>query len=379
MNINREKFLLALSRAIKSVPTRTTLPILETVRIRSVTATALEITATDLDMECIITIDTPSLTGLQEVVCVPAGMATALVQTMRDDEIELAEVSGGLQILGKRTSGTLHTLPGDEFPTLIDRAELGSEMTLLAEDLRDALRFCLPAAEPKASKRYQFQSLLFIRDDGKLLIASTNARQFHRQWIEGKGIDSWEESRLPLAAAEALAAMLEGQDGPIGLRATREIIEVSMDGMTFACKQPTQGYKLPPLPNCEDFAIVKIKDPKALAAAMKAVGLSIDKMVPRMDISIADGEMTLSGTNRTGIISSSIEVECDAELPLKYADPAYMLPSSLAGPIMRLGKDLNDPLVFRDEAGTREGMMSSMVPPSQQAKENTNKETASAS
>ena len=134
LTIEKPKLAKALAHVANVVERRNTIPILSNVMLTA-GSNALKLTATDLDMEVVETVDC-SVSG-DGAVTVPAHMFNDIVRKLPDGDISIERdaTQERLTITSGPAQFSLQTLPADDFPTL-SVEDLGHAFTLPAGDLK---------------------------------------------------------------------------------------------------------------------------------------------------------------------------------------------------------------------------------------------------
>ena len=150
LTIEKPKLAKALAHVANVVERRNTIPILSNVMLTA-GSNALKLTATDLDMEVVETVDC-SVSG-DGAVTVPAHMFNDIVRKLPDGDISIERdaTQERLTITSGPAQFSLQTLPADDFPTL-SVEDLGHAFTLPAGDLKrliEKTRFAISTEETR--------------------------------------------------------------------------------------------------------------------------------------------------------------------------------------------------------------------------------------
>ncbi len=149
--INRASLLKPLSHVQSVVERRNTIPILSNILLNGSNG-RLSLTATDMDMDIIETVDCNVLR--EGTVTIPAHTLYDIIRKLPDGcdvSIESDNEGGFISVEGGRSNFTLPVLPADEFPTMSNN-ELSCSFNMLAADVRvliDRTRFAISSEETR--------------------------------------------------------------------------------------------------------------------------------------------------------------------------------------------------------------------------------------
>ncbi|OYX08922.1 MAG: DNA polymerase III subunit beta, partial [Rhizobiales bacterium 32-66-8] len=115
ITVNKDDLLPALTRAVRLVERRNTIPILANVLLKAV-GDRLTVTATDLDMQATATL--PAEVAEPGEMTAPAHTLGDFVKKLEAGSVTIAEADGKASIRSGRSRASLNTLPPSDFPDL---------------------------------------------------------------------------------------------------------------------------------------------------------------------------------------------------------------------------------------------------------------------
>lgn len=170
MLIQKPQIVEALSRVAPITTGRTTLPILNYIRLTGSDST-LVLQATNLE----VSVEQAIAGDIDEIdVCVPGKLTTSLISSMPDGEIELTLNNARLVVTSGATNATLSTLPADDFPRWEPDKTAGTEID--AATLAAAIGSVVYAA-PKSGSRMNLNSIYVDPDGDHTTLVATDGHR----------------------------------------------------------------------------------------------------------------------------------------------------------------------------------------------------------
>jgi DNA polymerase-3 subunit beta len=172
--VSRDAFLKCIGRVYRVIARRNTIPILDTVLIRS-EAGRLVLQATDLDIQIVSSVEAKVEAGAG--VTVPAHTLHDIVRKLPDgaDITIEAKSDASITVKAGRSRFTLQTLPESDFPELV-AGELAHLFDIAAADLKrmiDRTQFAISTEET----RYYLNGIYLHVEEGKLRGVATDGHR----------------------------------------------------------------------------------------------------------------------------------------------------------------------------------------------------------
>jgi DNA polymerase-3 subunit beta len=229
--IDREQLRAALGFVAKVVPTRSTIPILETVHLEAIDS-GLKLSATNMVQWAHDTADgyvhTPA-EGTPQIsqVCVPAHRLREIADRAPDGcEIELRLVKEhSMRVTAGRGRFTLACLPADHFPGA--PALEAAAHSIAPAALTEALKATAPAAGREETRIYLCGVCLSERPDGALEAVATDGNRLHLHHLDGQHVSQWQPAIVPRDALALIERLCEGADSLVALACDDNRLEVS--------------------------------------------------------------------------------------------------------------------------------------------------------
>jgi DNA polymerase-3 subunit beta len=228
----------ALAHVASVVERRNTIPILSNVLL-SADANALELTATDLDIELVEMV--ACSTEGDGAITVPAHMFYDIVRKLPEGDIELTRDAEQERLV--ITSGpaqfSLQTLPADDFPAL-SVEDLGHAFKLSAPDLKRLLektRFAISTEET----RYYLNGIYLheVEEDGKptlRAVATDGHRLAQLDLPLPSGAKGMPGVIVPRKTVLELSKLVEDEDGEVSIELSESKIRVSAGRVVLTSK-----------------------------------------------------------------------------------------------------------------------------------------------
>ncbi len=232
-SIQREALLKPLQQVVGVVERRQTLPVLANVLVK-VTAGRLALTATDLEVEMVASVDVERADDGE--VTIPARKLFDIVRALPDGaRVDIKQNADRIALAANRSRFTLTTLPASEFPT-IDNIELVEKVALPEDALRDLMdRTAFAMANQDV--RYYLNGMLLDLQEHTLRCVATDG---HRLAMKETALQSVVSTRrqiiIPRKGVNELIGLLEAGDGEVELEFGRNHLRVRRGDVVFTTK-----------------------------------------------------------------------------------------------------------------------------------------------
>ena len=212
--IARDALLKPLQAVSGIVERRHTLPILANVLLEQ-KGGALNVTATDLEMQITAVADLPGKDG--QATTVAARKLQDLLRALPDDATLNIEAAGSkMTVRAGRSRFNLQTMAAGDYP----RISLGSEqlqtLSLPQKDLRGLLKLA-EFAMAQQDIRYYLNGMLLVVDQGSLQAVATDGHRLSWASLAVAGSYSRQEVILPRKTVLELGKLLADSDEPVTL------------------------------------------------------------------------------------------------------------------------------------------------------------------
>ena len=186
------------------------LPILNNILIETEDA-QLVFTATNLEFAVQATIEA----SVEEhgKVAVPAVLFSQLIQALRDERITLSSEELGLEISSDRYSGTLAGVALDDFPSIPQRGDDVSIVTLPGSLLRETLSRVVFAAQGTSDFSPELSSVLFLGTNDSLKLVATDSFRLAESTLPQTSLEGDDiRALVPVKVASDLSRFLRDDD-----------------------------------------------------------------------------------------------------------------------------------------------------------------------
>jgi len=234
VSIQREALLKPLQTICGVVERRQTLPILSHVLL-AFDGTMLTLTATDLEVEMVITVKAES--GTAGETTLPARKFLDICRTLPDGvNIELKIEGDRAIIKAGRSRFTLSTLPSADFPN-IDAVSDNLSLTLSQKDLKSLIDHTQFAMAQQDVRYYLNGLMLEITDTGILRSVATDGHRLAMcEIILSESVSETKQIILPRKGVVELAKLLEESDETIALEIGANHIRIKIADLIFTSK-----------------------------------------------------------------------------------------------------------------------------------------------
>ncbi|MEM7193038.1 MAG: DNA polymerase III subunit beta, partial [Pseudomonadota bacterium] len=238
LTIEKPKLAKALAHVASIVERRNTIPILSNVLLGA-GSSGLQLTATDLDLEVVETVD--CTTAAEGAVTVPAHMFNDIVRKLPDGDISLDRDAeqDRLTITSGQVQFSLQTLPADDFPAL-SVEDLGHAFSVPASDLKrliEKTRFAISTEET----RYYLNGIYLhaAETDGKATLRAVATDGHRLAQVEmplPQGAEGIPGVIVPRKTVADLMRLAENEDGEIKIELSASKIRVSAGQVVLTSK-----------------------------------------------------------------------------------------------------------------------------------------------
>ncbi len=313
IKFNRQALQEALALAAAIVPSRTTKPILQCLKIEAQDDT-VNISATDFEIGITCCVPQAQIEAGGAAV-LSADKLSAIVRESIDEVIQFEQSDSTCLITGADSHYTVFGHPPEQFPSVPGpdgEADIEAELARLQE----AIDHCLFAAA-KESTRYALNGILWELKGKKLVLVGTDGRRLAKyQLTLAKAADKKIDGSRLIVPAKAMA-MLDR----IGAAKETVSVKVIDSKIIFSCKSAVISSNLVEgnFPKYEDI-IPADYDKKltlgtaAMLSAVKRTALLTNEDSKGIKLSISAGKLILSGrAPEMGDAQIDMAVEYDSE------------------------------------------------------------------
>jgi DNA polymerase-3 subunit beta len=233
LKVNRDDFSKALSRIVKIAKNKTTIPILNSVLLKTA-GKSLEITACNLDCMAQTHISLPAKSPAMSC-AVDAEMLAAFAARAPEEIIALEQGESTITIKSGRARATLNTLPPDDFP-ILSEPKPESQFEMAASDLLQLIDLTSYAASDEES-RFYLCGIFFEYESGFLVASATNGHILGSARVGAQdNAQGFPSVILPSNAISQIVSLLKGVAGDIEIKASRKLFEVITPDVNFITK-----------------------------------------------------------------------------------------------------------------------------------------------
>ena len=296
--IERATLLKSLGHVQSVVERRNTIPILSNVLIDARADGKVRLTATDLDLQIVESLDgeveTPG------AVTAPAHMLFDIARKLPEGaQVSLEADDGKLQVRAGRSNFRMQTLPREDFPTIAE-GELPTRFALPADLLRrmiDKTRLAISTEET----RYYLNGIFFhvVADNGgQLKAAATDGHRLARVTVKRPdGAEGMPDIIVPRKCVAELRKLLDGMDGDVQVQLSDAKIRFDLGAAVLTSKliDGTFPDYSRVIPTAND-KILRI-DPKSLAEGVDRVSTIATEKTRAVKLGMGTDKVTLSVTS----------------------------------------------------------------------------------
>jgi len=317
VTVERSALLKSLGHVHRVVERRNTIPILANVLIK-VDNSALQLKATDLDLEVIETVSAEVATA--GATTVPAHMIYDIVRKLPDGTQVVLEATGDravLAIRAGRSRFTLQTLPETDFPDLA-AGDLTHRFKVPAKDLKrliDKTQFAISTEET----RYYLNGIyLHVTESGSTTVLRAVATDGHRlaqvELPAPSGAAGMPGIIIPRKTVGELQRLVEDTDAEVEVELSATKIRFGLGAIVLTSKLidgtfPDYGRVIP-TGNDKRLDV----DKRDFEAAVDRVSTVSSERGRAVKLSLTDGRLVLSVTNPdSGSATEELEVDYRSE------------------------------------------------------------------
>ncbi len=227
-----------------AIQSRTTIPILQGVRIEQLPAgLAVEATSLDVYIRALV----PESNGPDKALVIPADKFTAWTKLLDGEDVTISTTSTRSTVKCGRSRAVLPIMPAANWPDNTVYGLKGDGITLKQSDLARALRFAMIAVCEDAS-RFNLNSIKLEGDGETLKLIATNG---HCMMVYSTPCGEKIDLLLPSILIKALLPLLNGDDDGVDVNfdANRILASVSAETPVFIAS-PKMNGQFPTWQNC---------------------------------------------------------------------------------------------------------------------------------
>jgi len=322
--VGRKPFLDACMMAAKSIPVRTTMPILQCLRITAYPEPGahIEVFGTDLESQSRTMVQDQAIITKKEETCV---QATQIIESLRscvDEEITATLGKNSLKVVCGRSSFTFPiadplTMPVGKF----EDSHQGF-WTYDREDLIDVLSRSVVSCADEEQK-YSYDKVMI---DGRLFVGTDGKRLSLQELESSRQGESIKVMVLP-KTIQILNNLLKGShDDTANLYLTPNTIAAETSAGIVTCR--TAQGNLPPnvdrilpkhMPYTTTFVVSE------LLRGVYQASIMTDKESTRITCEFEKGELTIRATHSTGKAEAVVTGDIPSDMAMKiHLDPVYL-------------------------------------------------------
>ncbi len=318
LTLNRKDLLLALAQVKAAASGRTSMPILNHVRIKSV-GQELEVVGNSLTLSSIAKIFLPF--GSEEIdLCFPFQHFSSLLAGFQSEEIVLLEVKEEVFVKADKAKYKVHTMKGEEFPRL--PVVEGFSFTIDALTLRGALQETLTAVSTDENRAILTGVLMVVQTGGgavkfvatdthRLVVTSRDAEEDPAQ--EAKSVV------MPGDFCKELVRLLS-KSGDVKVTVGNAFVSVEYDNVTVTSKVvegqfPNYSRVIPTVLDKVVWLLSKSEMIPAIKRALTVAKENSNRIVFTQNseglTARADSKVTGSGVEELSLLSGSTDTETE--------------------------------------------------------------------
>jgi len=306
--INRENILAPLQNIIGAVERRQTLPILGNVLLKSDSG-KLSLTATDLEIEMVATVETISASDFQTTL--PARKLLDICKALPDGaDIEFNIEETQVKLISGRSRFSLSSLPAKDFPTLddIDEQQSFGIPQVRFKSLLENTSFAMAQQDV----RYYLNGILMeISSDQIKLVATDGHRLAMSEYKLEVDIGESRQIIIPRKAVLELSRLLETSDSPAKVILSQNHIRLEMDTLVFTSKLidgkfPDYNRVIP-----VDGNKTMVVNRESLKRAMSRIAILSNEKYRGIRLTLTPGNLSIQANNPD-------QEEAEEELSVNY-------------------------------------------------------------
>lgn len=288
ISCTQEKLAQALSTVSRVVGTRTTLPILSNILMKTEKG-QLRLSATDLEIGLSVWVG--ARVEKEGALTIPGRLFSDFVAAVPGKTIQLAVDGTKLLVSAESAEATLMGLPASEFP-LIPELSGGTTINLPAASLASALKKTVGAAAVDESRPILSGVLLWASPEGLRLVATDSYRL--SEVILPVNPKAEVKAVIPLRAAQELLRLAEAEDGEVALTVSENQISCKTSAASLVTRLIEGEF-----PNYADvvpkaFPSEISVETQELARALKVASLFAKEAAGSITLEIAPGKKLLT-------------------------------------------------------------------------------------
>lgn len=297
-----------LQTVLKTVATKSTMPILAGIHIRTLGPGEIELASTDMEMS--LRIRAKASVSEEGAVVAPGKLLTDVVRSLPAGEIDISEDSENqmVEIVSGQASFKLNCLPAQDFPRLPEMEEDAS-FEIEAEPLMKVINTVARAASRDETRPVLTGILVKFSKDRLKMVATDSYRLSVMEAQAGSTLAEKKEVIVPRHALEELSRLYSsGEEGRVEVAIAESQIMFS-DGEALLTSRLIEGQ----FPNYQQLLPDEFKsevkvDKEELLEVVARIGLMAQKNAP-LKLGFSDGQLTVSAqTPQVGEASESLAV-----------------------------------------------------------------------
>ena len=350
----------ALDGAMACAAKRSTIPILTHVLVeaKSGKGGGVFITASDLDCEVRLTV--AASVHQEGVEAIDGGMLSAFVSRVKDSDVALESIKGGVKLVSGRTRAEIPTLPSGDFPAL-GRPEGMAQFAIDGDGFQNAIGGVL-AAVPTEATRFYLNGVFMHAEGAKWKAVTTDGHRLHKiELAAPSGGHDLPSIIIPTKTVQLVQRLF--------LKADRIDLSVSPYRITISTVSATLNSKLIDgsypdyirvIPRDQPYSIKASRED--LIAAIGRASVAVEDN-PAVKFSFSGNTIIVSGSKGGNATSSDeVDAQCGEDAFEIGAAPRYLLDAleMMEGDEVTISvTDSSCPFVFR---GDREGALAVVMP-----------------
>ncbi|ANU07789.1 DNA polymerase III subunit beta [Paraurantiacibacter namhicola] len=320
--IERTNLLRCLSHVQSVVERRNTIPILSNVLIEASGDGRVTVTATDLDLQVVESLDAASVEDAGSIT-VSAHLLFDIARKLPDgSQVSLETADNRMAVKAGRSRFSLPTLPRDDFPMIVE-GDLPTSFELPAKTLAEMIDRTRFAISTEETRYYLNGIFLHVADDdgGVLKAAATDGHRLARFTLaRPAGAEGMPDAIIPRKAVAELRKLLEeSMDGNVQLDLSASKVRFTLGGeggvvLTSKLIDGTFPDYSRVIPTGND-KLLKI-DPKTFFAGVDRVATIATEKTRAVKMGLDNDKVTLTVTSPDNGTASE-------EVPAEYSSDGF--------------------------------------------------------
>jgi len=308
--IKREDLLNPLQQVIGAVERRQTLPILGNVLLKS-TGGDLSLTATDLEIEMVATLQADSSEDFQTTI--PARKLLDISKALPEEaSINFSIDENRVSLTSGRSRFTLASLPARDFPGLDDIEEQQSFM--IPQNRLKGLFDKTAFAMAQQDVRYYLNGILMEISPGKLKLVATDGHRLALSEVElDSGVDEDRQIIIPRKAVLELSRLLDSGDSSAKCILSQNHLRLETGSLVFTSKLIDGKF-----PDYQ--RVIPVDGNKTMEVERETLKQSMSRIAILSNEKYRGIRLTLSSGNLSIQANNPDQEEAEEELPVEYQE-----------------------------------------------------------